>query len=393
MSAKRKFLIFLVTATITLFVFLTWQGLVRNPLSNAASFSLYHSNTEAGKAHQSSNRNSVNAQNGGKPFLREIVGDTIAYAIAGVQASHILRKPAFMKKKKVPSIEMMWEAGLVSDKVINPHDFEMSINEPKKCMNPDGSKKPVFLLVLVLSTYKHTKLRTLVRDTWGSITSVDGKNIITLFLLGRSHDPYPMQRLELESREHGDLLMESFEDTYRNLSRKTIMGMKWAGKYCGHASYVMKTDDDMYVGYESLIRHLAKPDTPSRNFMTGYRIDGGPFRNVSSKWYVPPSIYPFDMYPPFCSGSGYVLSGELPQKIYEISLHTFYLYLEDVYLAMCLYQLEVEPTHHKGFNNFKVDFSVCKYRNIFTSHMPISVAVKYKQWHQLRDPTSADCLP
>ncbi|KAJ8034433.1 Beta-1,3-galactosyltransferase 1 [Holothuria leucospilota] len=126
--------------------------------------------------------------------------------------------------------------------------------------------------------------------------------------------------------------MEDFVDTYMNLTLKTIMGMKWMSTFCAQAKFMMKTDDDMYVSYGNIIKYLDQ--SQKANFMTGYVMHGGPIRNPKSKWYMPKKSYPGSKYPPFCSGTGYILSGDVPPKVYFTSLSTPYLYLEDVYVAV-----------------------------------------------------------
>ena len=45
-------------------------------------------------------------------------------------------------------------------------------------------------------------------------------------------------------------------DTYRNLTLKTIMGMKWASNYCSGAKFILKIDDDMTPNPFKLVRYL-----------------------------------------------------------------------------------------------------------------------------------------
>ena len=47
-----------------------------------------------------------------------------------------------------------------------------------------------------------------------------------------------------------------FQDTYHNLTLKTIMGLKWMSIFCPQAQYVLKTDDDIYVNVDLLHRSL-----------------------------------------------------------------------------------------------------------------------------------------
>jgi hypothetical protein len=38
-----------------------------------------------------------------------------------------------------------------------------------------------------------------------------------------------------------------FQDTYHNLTLKTVMGLKWTSIFCPQVKFVLKTDDDIYV--------------------------------------------------------------------------------------------------------------------------------------------------
>lgn len=253
------------------------------------------------------------------------------------------------------------------ERPVNPHDFNYLINEPSKCKNEDGSDKDVFLLVLICSVHKNFENRNAIRQSWGSPTEINGHKVITMFLLAKKSDD-KLQELVLEENEqYHDIIMEDFVDTYKNLTLKTIMGMKWMSTFCPHAKFMMKTDDDMYVSYANIIKYIDQ--SPKTNFVTGMVINGGPIRDPKSKWYMPKTTYPGSKYPPFCSGTGYILSGDVPPKVYSTSLSTPYLYLEDVYVAVCLDKLHIIPKNHKEFHNWRTTYTLCHFRRILTAHM------------------------
>ena len=118
------------------------------------------------------------------------------------------------------------------------------ITEPNKCVNEDGSLKPVFLLMLVATAPSNFNLSKAVRETWASPKEVDGERIVTMFLLGKTNDLRQQYLVNKESESFHDVLQENFVDSYRNLTLKTMMGMKWASWFCSHAKYILKTDDD-----------------------------------------------------------------------------------------------------------------------------------------------------
>ncbi|XP_022087432.1 beta-1,3-galactosyltransferase 1-like [Acanthaster planci] len=252
---------------------------------------------------------------------------------------------------------------------INPHDYRLLLDEPRACLDKAGTPKKVFLLVFVTSIHAHIEQRQAIRETWGSPREVRGKGIVTLFLFGYNGNANLQRQLEEESRKHHDVLQEDFQDAYRNLTLKTIMGMKWASTHCPQASYVMKTDDDMYISYDNLIKLLTNAATPSTNYAVGYLITGGtPFRDPANKWYMPREMYPKSSYPTFLSGTGYVVSGDVARKVYERSLQTKYLHLEDVYVAVCMEALNITPRGDANFHNWHLQYSFRNYCRLISSH-------------------------
>ncbi|XP_068099325.1 beta-1,3-galactosyltransferase 2-like [Hyperolius riggenbachi] len=250
------------------------------------------------------------------------------------------------------------------------HVYDFIINEPDKCQGDVP-----FLVLLIAVERIQKEARQAIRQTWGEEDFVPGVKILRLFFLGKdikwSHDV--QQDLLKESQEYHDIIQQDYLDTYRNLTTKVLMGLHWVATYCPKASYVIKTDADMFVNTEYLIKVLLKPDQPRRqNYFTGRLMrDFKPIRNKWSKWYVSPAEYPENRYPWFCSGTGYVFSADLASKIVKVSPTVRLLYLEDVYVGLCLKKLglaPVAPPKGSDFNAGKVQYSDCKYNKIVTSH-------------------------
>lgn len=250
-----------------------------------------------------------------------------------------------------------------------PHNFKLVINEPTACQKTGETNTDVYLLVLVNSIHKNFEQRRAIRNTWGSVKTANGKRVLTLFTLAKNSDKGLNKKVEEESNQHHDILLEDFIDTYKNLTLKTIMGVKYAATYCGGANFVMKTDDDMYVNYNSLVTYLASANTPKTNHLAGFVINGSPIRDPKSKWYMPRDLYSGNRYPPFCSGTGYVMSGDVALKLYAISEYTGFLYLEDVFIGIGLQKLGIVPVKHKEFNNWRTGYSFCRFKRIITTHM------------------------
>ncbi|XP_053549820.1 beta-1,3-galactosyltransferase 2 [Bombina bombina] len=283
-----------------------------------------------------------------------------------------------------PELEHLSDA--FQDSQRNPIVYNYIINEPEKCkgINP-------FLVLLVAVSPGQSYARQAIRKTWGNETLLPGLQIVRLFLLGRdTHKNGDAEHsIKEESKHHHDIIQQSYIDNYYNLTLKTLMGMNWVATYCPHVSYVMKTDSDMFVNTEYLIKKLLMPDVPPKtNYFTGYLMRGySPNRNKDSKWYMPPDLYPEDMYPIFCSGTGYVFSGDLAEKIFKTSLSIKRLHLEDVYVGICLANLHIDPVpppNDSDFNHWRVSYSDCKYNQIITSH-EFQPDELLKYWNQLQN--------
>lgn len=279
---------------------------------------------------------------------------------------------------------------------ISPGPFSYTINEPDKCVQ--NGRAP-FLVLLVATEARQVEARNAIRQTWGNESAVPAVGLIRLFLLGKTEGELgalQQRTLEAESQRYHDILQQDFLDSYRNLTVKTLMGMNWVALHCPRASYVMKTDSDMFVNTEYLVSKLLRPEIkPKKNYFTGNNMRGfGPNRNKNSKWYMPPEMYPDDKYPTFCSGTGYVFSGDLAAKIYGVSLSVRHLHLEDVYVGICLFKLGIEPTPPANaflFNHWRVSYSSCKYSHLITSHgFQPNELLKY--WHHLQSNKHNACV-
>ncbi|XP_072297296.1 beta-1,3-galactosyltransferase 2 [Eucyclogobius newberryi] len=280
--------------------------------------------------------------------------------------------------------------------LVSDGPFTYTINEPNKCS--EGTPAP-FLVLLIATEARQLEARNAIRQTWGNESVAPALGFIRLFLLGKNEGELGLvqqKMLESESSRHHDIIQQNFLDSYKNLTVKTMMGINWVAKYCPHTAYVMKTDSDMFVNTEYLIQKLLGPELTHRtNYFTGNNMRGfAPNRNKNSKWYMPPESYPGNKYPTFCSGTGYVFSGDLARKIYSVSLNIRYLHLEDVYVGVCLAQIGIEPTPPPNeflFNHWRVSYSSCKYSHLITSHgFHPNELLKY--WHHLQTNKHNACI-
>ncbi|XP_054836924.1 beta-1,3-galactosyltransferase 1-like [Eublepharis macularius] len=295
-----------------------------------------------------------------------------------------IKKSSQKSQKKEGNAKVSRKASKgIQENYIHLHPYRFLINESDKC-----TKRTPFLLLLIATKFNERKHRQAIRMTWGNETVVPGVEVIRLFMLG-VNEKVSNQAILSESRRYHDIIQQDFVDTYKNLTLKTLMGMKWVATYCSKASFVMKTDSDMFVNTEYLIKkllwnvRLPKMDYFTGSIMTGYK----PHRFITSKWFMPKEMYPEDEYPSFCSGTGYVFSTNVATRILSRSLKVPYLYLEDIYVALCLNKEGINltpPPREDLFNIHTIPFSPCTYHSLITSH-EVSPSTLLFFWKILQD--------
>ena len=265
---------------------------------------------------------------------------------------------------------------------LGPGPFPYIIEETNKC-----SERQVFLVLLITVEAHQLDRRDAIRRTWGD----EGQEgVVRLFLLGGEgageQGRLQQKALESESLKHHDILQQDFLDTYYNLTAKTLMGLNWVARRCPRASFVMKTDGDVFVNTEYLVRKLLRLEPGTENYITGkIHWNEEPVRDKSSKWYVSKeernSTYPF-----FISGGGYVFSGDLAWKVSNASLGVPRFRLEDVHVALRLAELGVEPTEPLAgeFNlEDQVPWSYHAYSHLVMSHA-VSPNDMVEYWSRLQ---------
>ncbi|KAM4749180.1 beta-1,3-galactosyltransferase 2-like [Rhinophrynus dorsalis] len=250
-----------------------------------------------------------------------------------------------------------------------PYPYKFLLNAQEKCQN----RNP-FLVIMVIGHSYDINSRFVIRETWGNESNYEDVGVVTVFLVGLSptRTESVQEMLKEENDVYGDLVQQDFMDTYYNLTLKTLMGMEWVTKFCPSVSYVMKIDNDMFLNVDFLIHHLLMPGLPVRkNYFTGYIVrNTRPLRDKQYKWYVPKEVYPNDTYPPYCSGPGYAFSGDMAKKIYEVAQVIRVMPMEDAFMGICLYELNIPPTDPPGgiFNGHRINYDRCKFHKLVTVH-------------------------
>ncbi|XP_063738615.1 beta-1,3-galactosyltransferase 2-like isoform X2 [Eleginops maclovinus] len=266
-----------------------------------------------------------------------------------------------------------------------PYPYSFVINEPMTC----EQQKPFLVLMVPVAPHNRAH-RHIIRNTWGGESLVLGKVVKLFFLLGLQTGEGVQQlqeQLLQESKEHHDLLQSDFLDCYKNLTIKTMVMLEWLDSHCSIASYAMKIDSDTFLNVPKLVGMLSS--APKTNYMTGLvAVNAAVLRDPQSKWFVPVDIYSPQMYPHYALGLGYVLSLDLAKKLVLASKHVKAIYIEDVYLGLCMQHLGIPPVvppNWEYFQVFPVKYSRCAYSRLIATTTD-KYTDRVKDWKDFKNP-------
>ena len=251
------------------------------------------------------------------------------------------------------------------------------LSDRRTCRDPN-----ILLLILVTSHANNVKLRQKLRRVI-PLEDLEKLKMRRLFLVGNPINPNSagdhknFDDLRKEQDRFNDLVMGDFNESYRNLTYKHMMGLSWAITYCPQAKLVLKQDDDILVDYYQIsqLAHMKpiRAEEPSWNiqrmlfsssnhfgkdkFILGKSLNSMKvIRDRNSKWFVQKSEYPADVYPSFVSGWGYLTTVEAIRSMLERSSPKEYFWIDDVFVTgtlrnradVTILDMSSIFTHYKG---------------------------------------------
>ena len=102
-----------------------------------------------------------------------------------------------------------------------------------------------------------------------------------------------------------------------------------------NTSFILKVDEDMVANVREIISLLHRKISPYSEIVLGDCVSGiSVDRNVTSKYYISYHDYPFRAWPPFCFGTGYVISSLAVRHLLALTNETRLYHLEDVSIGL-----------------------------------------------------------
>lgn len=273
-----------------------------------------------------------------------------------------------------------------------PYQYRFIVDEANRCR-----QEGPFLVVMIPVAPQNKKARDIIRSTWGREDRVFDQLVSYYFLLGMSRIPNepepPDEQILNESREHRDILQSNFLDSYKNLTIKTMVMLEWLSSHCPNTSYAMKIDSDTFLNVRNLVSLLLK--APRHDYMTGLVVKGAQvLRDPNSKWFLPDDAFPELSYPPYALGLGYVLSLDLTKRILDASKYVKAVYIEDVYLGLCMRHAGVSFTDPPHDGLFRViiphELSACYFASVVATLLHDSEQI-LDAWKVYTTQPQSDC--
>lgn len=201
----------------------------------------------------------------------------------------------------------------------------MDLDNLKVLSSPKYCSKDLQMLLIVHSAPKNVELRHTIRQTWG-------KNLKRVFVLGQNSKWDP--KIEKESKKFKDILQVNFQDSYRNLTYKHLIGYWWASNHCQNSRFILKTDDDQVLDVFHLphyLKNFVQDQDPF--YLCPVLSKTEPQRNSESKWFVDFGQFSDDFYPDYCSGYVQVTNIKTIKIMLELSKSEKYFFIDDLFIT------------------------------------------------------------
>lgn len=216
------------------------------------------------------------------------------------------------------------------------------LNPKVKCKDKSTSDT----VIIVLNQASSSSRRDAIRQTWGHPEMQRKYNFSIYFIIGNE------QNVDLTERDkdYEDILHVDIDEDYFNITEKVIEALNWATHSCYRSSYFFKIDDDVFFDLEFLRKIQTDRSYVPDDVIRGDCIqETSPYR-WTSKFKVSHEEYPFQSFPPYCGGPGYVMTLRTANKLYHEMVNTKVFKFEDVYVGIAAFK--------QGIDVHKVDYFI-----------------------------------
>lgn len=157
--------------------------------------------------------------------------------------------------------------------LVNLTNFDYIINKPQIEIKFDknGVQIPSFVIIIHSNPYKQ-EYRNSMRRTW----SHSDPRALVYFALGAVNTTKKQIDIENEDRTYNDIIQGNFYDSYRNLTYKHTMVLKWFKYNANGIKYLVKIDDDVYANIPGISKYLIELPEHNEKFLAAPVVNPHP---------------------------------------------------------------------------------------------------------------------
>uniref|UniRef100_W8BXP2 Hexosyltransferase n=1 Tax=Ceratitis capitata TaxID=7213 RepID=W8BXP2_CERCA len=234
--------------------------------------------------------------------------------------------------------------------------------------------KDLLAIIIVTSYAGHDELRAAHRLAvpQAKLAEMGMQRIFLLAQLPPTEKFITQKQLLDEHQRFGDLLQGNFQEAYRNLSYKHVMGLRWAATDCSSAKFIIKVDDDIIYDVFHFRRYLESLEVQradlvaSRAYLAGYVLDARPpVRNNANKWYVSEQEWSRSTYPAYLSGWLYITNPKTATRLVQEAQQTPFFWIDDTWVTGILREkLKINVQHLNAWYSANAEFIDCCVRDL-----------------------------
>uniref|UniRef100_A0A1B8XXV0 Hexosyltransferase n=1 Tax=Xenopus tropicalis TaxID=8364 RepID=A0A1B8XXV0_XENTR len=132
-------------------------------------------------------------------------------------------------------------------------------------------------------------------------------------------------------------------------------------RFCPHSG-----DDDEYVNPTAIVRYIKEHGSSPLTLHGRLRPHSDVMR--STKYAISEALYPYDTYPSFLSGGGFLFPGASVKRLHEVAQKIPVFPLDDVYFGFLALAANLTYRHDGHFYVWGLAFNACKYREALVVH-------------------------
>lgn len=153
-------------------------------------------------------------------------------------------------------------------RLLDLHNFKYVIPQPRCTVKSSTGEHvtPAFVVIIHSAPYK-SEDRQILRDSWLR----SDPRILSFFILGLSNSTSMQDKIYKENEEYNDIIQGNFVDSYRNMTYKHTLVLKWFDTHCTDVKYLVKMDDDFFMNVPAVFDFLERNKNENHMLM-GYSI-------------------------------------------------------------------------------------------------------------------------